>query len=161
MAALCYGVYANELFSPIEKAPYLLTIGPTEQINNAEIESSFIEFYKNYFCLSTDAIAKLSNRKLNEGGFYITTAKVIFKKFFKSYLLQLNNQNDIEKIIREKTIKANTQYLVDDHTKYKYCEATFNKHYKKFFMIDLYPENKDRFKFSFKDIMHELQLGVF
>ena len=163
VAGLCYGVFFSELFSAIDKAPFLMAIGPTEQINNVEIENSFREFYTNYFCSSngTEAVDKLIKRNLNEGAFYITIATSIFKKFFKTYLLQLNNQNDIEKIIREKTINVNTQYLVDDHTKYNYCEAVFNRHYKKFFMVDLYPENKDRFKFSFKDIMHELQLGVF
>jgi hypothetical protein len=160
VAGLCYGAYFSELFSPIDKAPFLMAIGPTKQIKNEEIETSFLEFYKSYFCSSngTEAGNKLINRKLDEGYFYITMATTIFKKFFKAFLFELNNQNDIEKIIRETTINGNTHYLIDGHTKYKYCEAVFNRYYDKFFMVDLYPENKDRFKFSFKDIEHELQL---
>jgi hypothetical protein len=85
-------------------------------------------------------------------------ATTIFKKFFKAFLFELNNQNDIEKIMRETISNENTYDLSDGHTKYKYCETVFNRYYDKFFMVDLYPENKDRFKFSFKDIEHELQL---
>lgn len=137
VAGLCYGASAIELFSQIDRAPFFMSIGPTEQINTEEIETSFFEFYKSYFFSSngTETGIKLINRKLNEGCFYITMATNIFKKIFKDFLLELNNQNNIEKIIRENISNEIPRNMSDGHIKYKYCEAIFNRYYEKFLWL--------------------------
>lgn len=154
----CSGSYLSGIISPVDRAPVWGLIGPKKTISSGVLEDSLKAFYRELFnsLNGNKAIEKLK-RECPDFKFY--SAEVLYILAFKKYFNDYCSKEDIkgrENDIVEK-LKGQVQWGEQEVRKYvkerlSDQEDFFNKFLKRFFMIDLYPQNRERFSLSFNEI---------
>jgi hypothetical protein len=155
--ASCYGGYLASIILPTDRAPCWALIGPTDNVYPDELLLNLSGFYTEL--LSTldgdNSLKALLSDPLKSGGYIFTTASGFFKLAYEKYLNQNCTPSQYDK--RAKTLsrqgkKENWPIRPSKGAlkrKFKNtAEQSFEKYFKQFFMIDLYPENKERFALS-------------
>jgi hypothetical protein len=162
--AACQGGYIIELLSPECRAPFAGVIAPEKERTSGQIEKDFKSFYKE-FLNSFDgnkAIEMLNKDGLIDSSYIFVGCDYIFGKVFREYFNKLCKGKTFERRIENLVTQAINSWLVDLSKlsivrKYlknylKNPEISFDRLKNNFFMLDLYPENIDRFNIKFIEV---------
>jgi hypothetical protein len=162
--SLCHGAHFTSHLTPSDRAPCWGLVGPTKALKGSQLLGSFSAFYKEVFASGSGAAAV---EKLNESSpkgdidYHFTTATTFFINVYRNYLKDHCTERaygDRAHAIRKKLKKSNlakVPSIGELRRKLKSTQKDFFEKYKvKYFMIDLFPENENRFKVIYQDVMN-------
>ncbi len=162
--AACNGANLIKTVSQLDRAPFFALIGPTKDVTTGSIEKNFDAFYKE-FLSSYDgdkAIATLNNGKsLQDREYHFFPVMSLFVEGFKKYYqencvgkaLQSRVENLLSKAMSDPLIRKKGITFIRRNIKQglKDVEHAYNNYLNKFFMTDIYEENKERFNFPYDE----------
>lgn len=154
--AMCMGAHSIDFYSNTERAPFYFMIGPQNQPKGYYLDKHLKHFYKKLFETNNTLKAvqyiktKNTDKKIP---FLISTCFDMYFKTIDLYRKSIKN-GSIRHELYDNLKKMNGGNIPYDlKSKIQYPEQIETLHKKvikdfrnKFFMIDLYPENSDRFK---------------
>lgn len=159
--AACNGAYLAKTLSTIDRAPCWALIGPTDKVYPDELLRDFTGFYQ---CLlntlnGDKALNLLAEIPLKIGGYHITTSTNFFIEIYAGFIEEFATPKKREKRAKEIFRKYKNQvispkYSVGYFKRYikKWHKDFLIKHLNYFFMLDIYPENRERFFFDFEKL---------
>ena len=157
----CYGGYLGRIILPTDRAPCWGMIGPTERAFPDELLSGYVTFYTELLAsLDGDrSLQSLMSSPMKTGRQYFTTARQIFKLAYAKYLRNFCTPPELDKRAKNISRRAKKMNLAFRPGKgavrrrLKREEgAYYEKCFREFFMIDLYPQNIDRFSLPFAEM---------
>lgn len=167
--SLCHGAYFSSHFTPSDIAPCWGLIGPTKALGGPALLRSFSAFYKEFFASgSGDAAVEKLNESSPKGDldYLFTTATTFFINVYKDYLKEKCTEKSYDEralAMRKKLEKdglhkipslSNIINIGELKRRLKSPQKDFfEEHKTKYFMIDLFPENKKRFKVTYQDVI--------
>jgi hypothetical protein len=159
----CYGAYLTKVVVPTDRSPCWGLVGPSEEISASVLLASFTEFYNELFATGngTAALRSLNNAvSMDMLTYSFTQCELFFKIVYNRYLKDNFTPKSLklragELYQRAKGLGAAPsggpgevkRKLLRDRERY------FERHQKNFFMWDLYPENRNRFKVTYRDVL--------
>ena len=159
----CYGAHLTEIIQITDRAPCWAILGPAESVMPDDLISSYRLFYKELLStLNWDvALSLLFSSSSRKADYWFVTAQGFFKKAYSRYLSENCSQSAYWS--RAKGINAK---LTEEGRKYQSLQPLvywfrntekeyFEKYRDKFFMVDLYPENSQRFNVDYEEIKAE------
>ncbi len=163
--AICNGAYLGEIILPMDRAPCWGVLGPTEESESGHLLASYTAFYKELLTSldGNKALSKLNSSAENKVRYSIITAEWLFRSAFKNYLSKHATNTEYwrrakkarQELQNNDTKSPSTQDIVQ---MYKISEKpTFYEYLERFFMADIYPENKNRFYVTYEEIIKEVK----
>ena len=147
--------------SPTDRAFCYTILGPKDEISSGELLNAFITYYKDIFITGDafSALKKINNITNIKNNFYFNSASSFFAESYSFYKKELCTDNELlnrSKKIR-KHVKSQGIHPVPSLGSIKRMlrntnEALFDKYKTRFFMIDMYPDNIERFPLCYGDI---------
>jgi hypothetical protein len=153
----CYGSWLFGAIDPGDRAPFWAMIGPDRELSPETLLSSWMEFYKVLFETNDGAIAWRAMNQLEKPQpvtFAFFSAIHVFQLVLYGYFKEYGNVRGIER----RAARLHMQWhLFGPPTPpppfAKWIGAhqwQFAKYWRKFFLIDLYPENALRFHLTYE-----------
>jgi hypothetical protein len=171
VVAACNGVHLIKCSTQLDRAPFYAVIGPNTKVEAGEIERDFQAFYSVLFqnLDGDDALRVLNNGK--EGSqrtFHFVSSAGIFAAAYRTYY----NDHCIGKGLASRREELLTTLLASPEVKkrgfrwirkmIKEALSREDEHFvelrNRFFFLDKFPENKDRFNFSLSDVLQQGKL---
>lgn len=159
--ACCNGGHLAQILLPTERAPCWALIGPTTTVYTDEILSNLNSFYTTFLgSLDGDqSLESLTGGKLREGRFAFMPAGGFFRIAYAKYLANYCTSEELlkrgEEMHRE-LVSMGSKVLPSAKELADVLKSTetssYEKYFREFFMIDLYPENLERFPIPYEDI---------
>lgn len=160
--SLCYGAHFTEHIVPPDRAPCWGLIGPTKAVQWNYLLESFSAFYREIFQTGdgNKAIRELNNSaSANDIDYFFTTASMFFKNVYEEYV----GSRCTDKTYKERASKLRKRLKKDNAPRipsignlkrqYKSSERHYFEKFKNnFFMIDLFPENAERFNVQYSQV---------
>ena len=159
--ACCSGGHLAQLLLPTERAPCWALIGPTTTVYADEILSNMNSFYTTFLgTLDGDqSLESLTGPKLREGRFAFMPAGGFFRIAYAKYLANFCTPEELLKRgeeMHQKLVSMGSKVLPSPQELANILQNTeassYEKYFREFFMIDLYPENAERFPIPYDDI---------
>lgn len=161
--SLCYGAHFTEHIVPPDRAPCWGLVGPTKSVGGNYLLERFSAFYREIFQSGdgNKAIRELNkNASANDIDYFFTTASMFFKNVYEGYI----EGRCTEKAYEERASKLRKRLKKDKAPRipskgnlkrqYKSSERHYFEKFKEnFFMIDLFPENAERFNVQYSQIV--------
>ncbi|MCC5846199.1 MAG: hypothetical protein JJU05_18275 [Verrucomicrobia bacterium] len=164
--AACHGVHLIEVSTKMDRAPFWAVIGPEEEITAEEAENDFSAFYIEFFQnLDGDAaIDALNGRGLKKyRKYHFLSAEGLFakayRKYYKSHCIGKGRRERIENLVTEAMKNADVKSKGVKWTRDKIKQGLanederFEKLKTRFFFIDIFSENAERFTLKRDDII--------
>jgi hypothetical protein len=165
----CNGIHLIKVSTKLDRAPFWAVIGPERKINEGEIERDFGAFYRKFFeSLNGDAAMDALNSGVAgpDRTYHFRTSVGLFMRayiaYHTKYRMGKGKRSRIEKLVTEAMKERSTaQKGVNwvrrniKHTLAKE-EQHFHKFKNRFFLIDKYPENAQRFSITYVDVLASL-----
>lgn len=158
----CYGAYLTTIVLPTDRAPCFGLVGPTKALAAGYLLTSFSRFYQELLASGngSEAVRRL-NLDAAEGGlnYSLTDAEYFFAITQENYFGKHCTNSQYEKRAREMIEELKRRGADPPTVKwikgfYKGTQRVYFEMYRKrFFMIDLFPENANRFTVTYEDIM--------
>ncbi len=161
--AACYGAHLTSSLVPTDRAPCWGLVGPNEAMYPDDLLRSFLEFYTELFATGNGSA---SLRRLNAA---VSTEKLSYTFAQCEFMFKMVYQKYLQNNFAPRALKnwALAMYL---ETKRRGAapaggvgeikrrlirtrEDYFPRHREKFFMFDLYPENRKRFTVTYQDVL--------
>jgi hypothetical protein len=161
----CYGAYLTTIVLPTDRAPCFGLVGPTKVLGAGYLLKSFSRFYQELLASGSGSEAvKQLNLDARESGldYSLTDAETFFamvnEKYFGKDCTNSQYEKRAREIIREvKSRGANPPSVGSLKRFYKGTQPAYFEMFKRrFFMIDLFPENANRFTIKYEDIMNQV-----
>ena len=170
--AACWGVYGTTMLRPnLGPAPFRALIGPNRKVCEQEVLAACLAFYRTLFNQRDgDAALKAMNEAIRttEEAFWSVSAELAFKLAFQDYMLKGEGspsgsaaRADAFATRRAASVAAQRGAPVPPEEVAEWRErarafllsheARFDLEWRKFFYIDEFPENADRFDFTIDD----------
>jgi hypothetical protein len=164
----CYGAhFLGEIKDHVERAPALCVIGPVEAVYPDELLNSMRNFYRNLVSdrdFASSALI-LSSQRLTSGGWHLQTAESWYEKtiigLIKNMCTLKQTEIRVRRLHREgkqrgvhKSLGSIKRYLKAKNHEF------YASHFDRYFMIDRFPSNRDRFERSrirLKEKIHALK----
>lgn len=160
--ATCYGAFIYSIIKPTDRAPFFGYVGPWDEIDTRDIPVS----YERYFDTLLDKFdvnesvkaLNLSNpHKPVDYNIYDSTSvfQRVFDKYENDFYTEPKFTQRLNKIAddgmkdpRNIDMKLPRQFFIENAKKILMDEkeSLRNRYFEKFHMIDLFPENKERFE---------------
>jgi hypothetical protein len=168
--AACEGIWGVKMLQPTERAAFLALIGPNRRMSPDELARGMQSFYRSIF---RDRNGNAAIRAMNDAvdptktTFGVFNAEGTFKMVYEEFLNRLGSEEAIARraaainaklgarIKQERgvarwsrEIAATDAFLrrqLSDHDRW------FEHYRRRYFFIDLYPENDERFPITIKD----------
>lgn len=163
--ASCFGVHMAKVLLPVQPAPLCMLIGSTGESNAEELRIGFQRFYETLLDGESGAEAFAQLRSAQTGPALLQVpAQLYFERAFKAYFESLGDPAEVERRVAAIIEQGTSTYgfvpldapggprawirqrLADK-------AYWFDRFYRKFFMIDQYPENAARFPMSLADVV--------
>jgi hypothetical protein len=161
--SLCHGAHFTSHLNPLDRAPCWGLVGPTKALEGPELLRSFSGFYKEVFASGSGdaAVEKLNESSPKEDiNYYFTTATTSFTNVYKNYLKKKCTKKSYDeraRAMRKKLKKSDLHKIPSIGELRRKLKSTqkdfFEKSKTKYFMIDLFPENKRHFKVTYQDVI--------
>lgn len=158
--ATCYGAEIFSIIKPSDRAPFYGFIGNWDIIYNVNIEISFTNFFKSFLpeLDILDGIRELNRENSGIENYRIYTSQYVFERIYKTYEDKYYSPKEFKKrvylVVQSaiKELKKNEKaydisklkknainYLIQERENIK------DNWRIRFYMIDLFPENEERF----------------
>tara|TARA_R110002020_G_scaffold36695_2_gene110434 strand:- start:5480 stop:6307 length:828 start_codon:yes stop_codon:yes gene_type:complete len=160
--AVCYGNYFLGTLTPLEPSPIAGFVGSFEEIFEEDFVPRFDEFYstlRNTMNLDEAIRAMMNQNRQFENGFAFIDARRIFSDVYNIYLeQQFSNEALNSRYLAAKEHVGNNppndeEFQIFVQLSFDSREIYFEKHRRKFFMIDEFPENEIRFPISLNEVL--------
>lgn len=157
----CYGAHMGQLIQVVDRAPFWAMVSPTNEIYPQEIMETLTAFYKGLISEQNGDVAleAILSIPLRNGGYYFASAAGFFKRVYASYIKEESSKEAIElraKRMHKNIKKSPSLVRVSKGRLKRLLKSTesqyYQKHYRNFFMVDLYPENSQRFTVSLNEV---------
>ena len=164
--AACSGAYLASTITPVDRAPVWAVIGPAERVGSDEVLEAFRAFYSELLA-NLDANAALTALRAIEvrqnKKYVFLPAETMFKSAYRRYIEEDCSEEELR--AREVETLAIAREIglpdfVDDavaseaiRTRLADHRAFFEMFRKRFFMMDIYPENEGRFSVRYDDVV--------
>ncbi|MSM41418.1 MAG: hypothetical protein GJT30_17505 [Geobacter sp.] len=169
VVAACFGFHLFKITDVLERAPFYAVLGPRQAVSFNEVEAGYQVFYQELFKTKevNGAIAKMNETLKSTGKRYgLVTCEDLFTMASKSYLKEHCSAKAIlqrvEGIVSQYQ-ELETKTLTIQEVRRKAKESLKNgnlefvkEYYRTFVMVDLYPENTERFEFDFSTLVHKV-----
>lgn len=163
--SLCHGAHFASQLTTVDRSPCWGLVGPTKALVGPELLGSFSAFYQEVF---KSGSAEMAVKKLNESSsnydinYSFTLATASFYSIYNHYLntlctdesyanrariMRKKAKKEKENLIKIPSIGELKRFLKSSQKDY------FEKYKANYFMIDLFPENKNRFMVTYEDVM--------
>jgi len=161
--SLCHGAHFTMHLNPSDRAPCWGLVGPTRALTGPALLRSFSAFYREVFASgdAEPAIDRL-NESASDGDidYYFTTATEsfinVYRKYIRSYCTE-KSYGERARLIRKQLKKKGISNLPSIGRVRRGLRSTerdfFEKYRRKYFMVDLFPENEKRFRVSYSDVI--------
>lgn len=165
--ASCHGAHLLNIVQPIERAPCASILGPTIEAKEINLLRAYTAFYTTLIATEEGdlAIKALRDADSVDASYAFISAEGFFKNVYTNYLRNsgtLQGYWDRSRRLRRRInlagrIKApSTQDIL---LRFKRRERPyFERCVDRFFMMDLYPENRERFCVHYEDILRNARL---
>jgi hypothetical protein len=163
--ASCFGGYLARALLPIHRAPVWGLVGPKQSEDGPILLRDYSTFYTE-LVMTRNGRAALE--KLNGGPpspawrYSFIPAEYMFKMTYRKYLETEGTEEAINRRAQANTrqaallnpvVAANYAYFLADAKRLlRDHRSFFDRYRKKFFMVDLVPENDTRFTVSYEDV---------
>lgn len=161
--AACYGGSLAKVLGTQDRAPCWALVGPKEEMYPNDLLKDYTGFYEEIFKTQSGGMAlKRLNRNLveNEAKYFFTTAECLFERVWINYLEKECSKENLDKRANKisKELKKNSMQYLPSRNQIKkdiikIHPSSFKKSKDKFFMIDLFQENKVRFLVDYNNIL--------
>jgi len=161
--SLCHGAHFTRHLNPSDRAPCWGLVGPTKAISGSDLLRSFSAFYREVFesAEAGTAVSRLNEyASENDIDYYFTTSTTFFINVYKNYLEKHCTEKAYDKrarSMRKHLKKSKSQKLPsigEIRRKLKSTQKEFFENYRiNYFLIDLFPENENRFEVSYREVM--------
>lgn len=168
VVAACKGAYLIHTATQLDRAPFYAVVGSKENMNTGEVQADFVEFYEAFFLtLSGNEAIKSLNKQAKKTNrfYYFVGSEIIFLKAFRKY----HQDHCVGQAKRERIEYLVTQSLSIPEVKEKGVnwarkqakewfrseqEPAFERMKVRFFGLDEYPQNAERFTVKYADIFN-------
>lgn len=174
--AACNGVHLIKTATKMDRAPFWAIIGPEVEVTAGDIMISFREFYKTFFETmngdkAIDALNKGVARPdrtyhfLSAVGLFIKAYTKYYSKYCTGKRFRERAEDLITEAMKNPDVRSRGVKWVRSQVKSALADkdVNFNKLKNRFFFIDCFPENKERFPLSHSEMQktynHVLRLG--
>jgi hypothetical protein len=161
--AACFGAYLTRTLIPTDRAPCCGLVGPNEAMYSDVLLKSFLEFYSELFATGNGSAAlKRLNAAVSTDKLSYTFSqcefmfKLVYHKYLQDYFApHVLKKRALDLYHKTKQGGAAPSGGVGEIKKrlLKSREDYFPNHREKFFMFDLYPENRKRFPVTYQDVL--------
>jgi hypothetical protein len=160
--AVCYGNYFLGALMPLEPSPVAGFVGSFEEIFEHDFVPRFDEFYstlRDTLSLDQAITAMMNQNRQFLNGFAYIDARRIFSEVYNIYLeQQFTNEALMSRYLAAKELVGNNPPNDEEFQRFVHLslesrEIYFEKHRRKFFMIDEFPENENRFPISLNEVL--------
>ena len=164
--AACNGIYLINVATKLDRAPFWAIIGPEVEVKAGEIQRDFGAYYTKFFeSLDADAAVYELNRGVTDSSrqYHFISAAGLFVRAYVSYhntyCIGKGKRERVESLVtqameqpdvRQRGIKWARQYIKNG---LKNEEDHFNNLKRKFFFIDQFEENEDRFTIQYDQVL--------
>jgi hypothetical protein len=169
VVAACNGIYFINVSTRLDRAPFWAVIGPEDEISDLELKRDFAAFYETFFKkLSGDEAINALNKwvPISDRAYHFLSSQGLFKRaylhYHKTYCVGKGKKKRLETLVT-KTLNTHSTRSKGVNWARKRIKAELSKerkHFMKyknqFFMIDMFPENEERFPISYEDIIEKL-----
>lgn len=167
--AVCHGAYLIFILRPTDRAPVWGLVGPVIKVNTQDVAISFNAFYDELLTsFNGDRAVKKLNETL-EGEPYrydFINCEFLFREVYQKHLSEDYTHDSLNKRAKRMARRLRNQpnwqgkspKQIRRIVKNELLESRrpkFEEYQEKFFMYDLYPENRDRFIVPFEDVIAE------
>lgn len=161
--SLCYGAHFAEHLTPPDRALCWGVVGPTKPVRGDFLVERFSAFYKEILDTGDGNTAVDNLNRYAPGNdidFFFTTATEFFKNVFSQYIKKrcsIKAYDDRARKLRKRLRRNKVPDLPTiGNLRRQYTKSQrvfFEKFRQTFFMIDLYPENAERFTLQYSDVL--------
>lgn len=166
--AACNGAHLIKVATKLDIAPFWAVIGPDQEVTFDSVEVNFKAFYTEYFdglsggkaVYALNQGSTVTNRK-----YHFFSSLGLFVKAFRAYY----NGSCVGKGRKKREEELLTEALQNPAINAKgvpwarktlkeqirNVECQYNRYLNKFFMMDLFSENKERFNLPYKEFLKE------
>jgi len=164
--AACNGAHLIKVSTKLDAAPFWAIIGPDVEVTAGHIQDNFGRFYESFF---SDLDGDKAIEILNEGAarpertYHFLSAAGLFSRayrtYYKSHCIGKGEKERIENLVTEAMKNSEVKKRGVDWARQQVkqvlaCEDQhFDKLRKRFFFIDQFPENEERFRLSLEKII--------
>lgn len=167
VVSTCYGANIVSGIDTGEGAPCLGLIGPSDQVDPAELLGHFRDFYRTLL-QTTDighAMGSWKNRKLQHGSMAIVTANDWWRDLMFSYLSENGTSKGIEAVARRqrKLLHAEGKNQSVGSLKRifrRQLPAIVEIRFRRYFMLDEVPQNTQRFALQLAEVKNEVRKNL-
>ncbi len=168
--ATCNGAHLIKVSTAMDRAPFWAIIGPEVEVKAGDVERDFGAFYKTFFeSLDIDAAFDALNQgePRPERKYHFLSATGLFirayTRYYKNHCIGKGRHERVEVLttqamqnpdVRLRGVKW-ARKKVKEHVAAE--DAHFDKLKDRFFFLDCFPENAERFPLSRDDILDKLQ----
>lgn len=162
--AACHGAHLSQVILPTDRAPLWGMIGPVESAKPTDLFGSFFAFYSTLLAsLDGDkALSAIVSADARIANYYFVTAEGFFKKAYAHYLANYCTEKSrwrrakqLRTRLRDMGLRKSPS-ISELQQRLKSTELpSFHKYHRQFFMIDLFPENSERFSVRFDEVFHQ------
>ena len=161
----CYGAYLTTIVLPTDRAPCFGLVGPKKVLGAGYLLKSFSRFYQELLASGkgSEAVKQL-NLDAGQSGlnYSLTDAETFFamvnEKYFGKYCTNSQYDKRATEIIEQlKAMGKSAPRIGWIKKHYRRTQKQYFEKFKtRFFMIDLFPENTNRFTVRYEDIMNQV-----
>jgi hypothetical protein len=164
VAAACEGWYLGTVLRPVDRSPIWGVLGPPEVAKAGNLYLAMTNFYRELlesFSLRSALLRMNEQLEISEWRYQFSSAEILFCRVFRYYMQDLKSgethEQRVNRLVAEiarvknldvvQTMKLRAE-IAADMSNHKWW---FDYYRTGFLMLDLFPNNLTRFKFSFED----------
>ncbi|WP_020161423.1 hypothetical protein [Methylobacter marinus] len=169
VVAACNGIHLINVCTQLDRAPFWAVIGPEDEVMDLEVKRDFAAFYRKFFesLNGNDAILALNRGVQGQDRPYhflssIGLFKLAYIAYHRTSCQGKGKQARIEDLVTQamKDPKCKALGVSEVRRRIKEGLAQEDRHFqnqkKRFFLMDLYPDNAIRFPITYDDIISPL-----
>lgn len=169
VVAACFGFHLFKITDVLERALFYAVLGPNQAVSINDVETGYQVFYQELFKEKevNGAINKMNETLKSTGKRYaLVTCEDLFIMAAHNYLEEHCSAKAISQRVEgivSQYQELETKSLTNQEVRKKAKESLengnlglINEHYQTFVMVDLYPENTERFEFDFSTLVRKV-----
>ncbi|MBB3169007.1 hypothetical protein [Simiduia aestuariiviva] len=169
VVAACKGAYLIHTATQLDRAPFYAIVGSEQEVKAGELQADFTEFYKSFFLsLNGNKAIESLNRQAKKTNrlYHFVGAEVLFLKAFRKYhrdhCIGKAKQSRLEDLVTKAMVmpevSRNGVNWARNQAKEWFKneqEPAFERMKARFFWLDEYPHNQERFTVSYVDVLQQ------
>jgi hypothetical protein len=165
IAAACHGWYLSEILRPVDRAPAWGIIGPPQSVGDRDLYAAMKRFYSTLWStlnLRQALDAGNEGPDVADWTFRLQSADLLYCSVFQWYLKSFQEESQaqrVNRLVAEAATIHGLDVLQTMHLREVFLrdldnhEFWFERYKNRFLMLDLFPENANRFRLTLSDCL--------